>query len=57
MDAERWRRISELYRRPTAREGKDRAAFLADACEGDEALRREVESLLVTSYSAALARP
>jgi hypothetical protein len=46
MDAERWRRISELYYRAAAHEEKDRAAFLAEGCAGDEALRREVQSLL-----------
>jgi eukaryotic-like serine/threonine-protein kinase len=46
MDAERWRRISALYHEASAREGGDRAAYLAQACAGDETLQRDVESLL-----------
>ena len=54
----RWRHISHLYHAALAREG-DRAAFLEQACAGDEALRREVESLLAEPASAAafLAEP
>jgi len=43
---ERWKRIEELYHSALAREGGQRAAYLAEACAGDEELRREVESLL-----------
>ena len=46
---DRRRQISQLYY--SAREG-DRAAFLEQACAGDEALRREVESLLAQPASA-----
>ena len=46
MDAERWRRLSELYHEAAAHEEKERAAFLADACAGDVALRHKVQSLL-----------
>ncbi|MDQ3258612.1 MAG: serine/threonine-protein kinase, partial [Acidobacteriota bacterium] len=44
MTPERWRRVDELFHSALKREGAERAAFLAEA--GDEALRREVESLL-----------
>jgi eukaryotic-like serine/threonine-protein kinase len=43
---EQWRRIERLYHAALERAQSERAAFLAEACEGDEELRREVESLL-----------
>src|SRR5215831_16567617 len=46
MKSERWREIEELYHRAQAWEGDAREAFLKEACDGDEELRREVESLL-----------
>src|SRR6516162_5219866 len=46
MTSERWQRIEELYHSAREREGNQRAAFLKEACAGDDALRREVESLL-----------
>ncbi len=46
MDAERLSRIEQLYHEVLAREESERNAFLAEACEGDENLRREVVSLL-----------
>ncbi|MBI3050337.1 MAG: serine/threonine protein kinase [Acidobacteria bacterium] len=52
MDAERWRQISALYHAASARPAEERAAFLAEACAGDEALRQEVEGLLNAPASA-----
>ena len=46
MTPERWKRIEELYHSALARESGERAAYLAEACAGDEDLRREVKSLL-----------
>jgi tetratricopeptide (TPR) repeat protein len=46
MTPERWRRVEEIYHAALARDSRDRALFLGDACEGDDALRRDVESLL-----------
>jgi hypothetical protein len=46
MNPDRLRQIEELYHSTREREGGERAAFLAEACRGDEELRREVESLL-----------
>jgi serine/threonine-protein kinase len=43
---ERWGRIERLWNAALERAQSERAAFLAEACEGDEELRREVESLL-----------
>jgi serine/threonine protein kinase len=46
MTPERWREIERLYHLALERDAGARAAFLTDACGGDAALRREVESLL-----------
>ena len=46
MTPERWQCIERLYHTALERDTDERAAFLADACDGDEALRCEVESLL-----------
>jgi tetratricopeptide (TPR) repeat protein len=43
---ERWHRVKELFSDAVSRPPAERAAFLAGACGTDEALRREVESLL-----------
>ena len=46
MTPERWRQVEELFHSAQGREPAGRAALLDAACGGDEALRREVESLL-----------
>lgn len=46
MTPEHWRRVEEIYHAALARDAPDRALFLADACDGDDALRRDVESRL-----------
>src|SRR5689334_22649659 len=46
MSSERWRRIEQLYHAALEQEVSRRAAFVAESCQGDEELRREVESLL-----------
>jgi eukaryotic-like serine/threonine-protein kinase len=46
MTPERWAQIEELYHAAHTRPAAERAAFLAEACRDDAALRREVESLL-----------
>src|SRR5262245_44787081 len=46
MPAERSQRIEELYHAAREYDAAKRAAFLQQACGGDETLRREVESLL-----------
>jgi eukaryotic-like serine/threonine-protein kinase len=53
MTPERWRRIEALYDAARTRPEAGRAAFLVEACAGDEALRREVESLLAQPVSEA----
>src|SRR5262245_15420749 len=46
MTPERWQYIERLYHAALERDTDEQAAFLAEACAGDEALRGEVESLL-----------
>jgi serine/threonine protein kinase len=43
---ERWQQIEQLYHGAQEREESQRAAYLREVCAGDDALRREVESLL-----------
>jgi len=53
MQPERWRKIEEIYQAALDCEESRRAAFLAEACAGDGALRAEVESLLAHKDSAS----
>ena len=46
MKPERWLQIDQIYHSSLERESSQRAAFLDEACGSDEALRREVQSLL-----------
>lgn len=46
MKPDRWKQVRELYHAALDREPGSRAALLREACEGDEELYREVESLL-----------
>ena len=46
MKVERWQQVEQLYHAALQRDANERAAFLAEACKGDDALHREVESLL-----------
>src|SRR5215510_3961150 len=46
MKPERWRQIDQLFQAALERESEERAAFISEACGGDNSLRREVESLL-----------
>jgi Tol biopolymer transport system component/tRNA A-37 threonylcarbamoyl transferase component Bud32 len=46
MTPRRWRQIESLYHAALERDPGSRALFLAEATDGDEELRREVESLL-----------
>src|SRR5262245_63138032 len=46
MTPERWKQVDQLLQDALDREPSDRAAFLAEASDGDDELRREVESLL-----------
>jgi eukaryotic-like serine/threonine-protein kinase len=46
MDSRRWQRVVELYERAAEHETATRRSFLQEACEGDNELCREVQSLL-----------
>src|SRR6185295_10264930 len=52
MQAKRWQEIDRLFDALLDREPAERASFLADACAGDDELRREVESLLAAHERA-----
>jgi hypothetical protein len=47
-----WQQIEKLYHSALEHEPRQRQAFLRQACAGDEALRREVESLLAHKEQA-----
>jgi eukaryotic-like serine/threonine-protein kinase len=51
MNPERMRRLQEIYNRASALADAQREVFLAQACAGDDSLRKEVEALL--SYEKA----
>jgi serine/threonine protein kinase len=46
VERERWRKIERLYDAALESDASQRPQFLAEACAGDESLRREVEALL-----------
>ncbi len=46
MEPERWERVEDLYHAALDQHESARGAFLRQSCNGDEALRQEVESLL-----------
>ena len=52
MGPERWQRVEQLYHSALALDEGQRGAFLEDSCSGDDALRREVESLLACDRRA-----
>jgi serine/threonine protein kinase/Tol biopolymer transport system component len=52
MNTARSRQVSELYQATLARPMIERATFLTEACRDDDALRREVQSLLDQAASA-----
>jgi len=49
MPSERWQNIEQLYHAALEHKPERRAAFLKEACAGDDALRREVESLIAAN--------
>jgi len=56
MNDPRWNRIEDLFQRAVDLAPAQRVAFLSDFCEGDENLRREVESLLAHEQDNVLRR-
>ena len=53
MTIDRWHRVESLCHAALARTPDERAAFLAEACADDTALRAEVESLLAGAESSS----
>ena len=52
MDPKRWQQIDKLLEEALDREPEQRAAFLEQACAGDEELRRKAEALLAAHEQA-----
>jgi Tol biopolymer transport system component len=52
MDSERWRRVDSLLQAALERPPAERSEFLRRACGGDDALEREVRSLLASQQEA-----
>jgi eukaryotic-like serine/threonine-protein kinase len=52
MESDRWQKVKELYEVALLRPPNERPSFLNERCDGDEELRREVESLLSFSSDA-----
>jgi eukaryotic-like serine/threonine-protein kinase len=50
--SDHWQKIEQLYHAALEREESQRAAYLREVCTGDDALRREVESLLAQQIAA-----
>src|SRR5437773_11908158 len=48
MKAERWKQVNDLFQSAVERAPDKRAAFLDEACQGDEPMRRDVGSLLTS---------
>jgi serine/threonine protein kinase len=52
MDSERWKQVDDVLQSVLDRPPEEREAFLRNACAGDEALEREVRSLLTSERQA-----
>src|SRR2546429_6369924 len=52
MNPERWQQLDKLFHSALERAPKERAAFLDEACAGDQQLRREVEALIAANEQA-----
>jgi eukaryotic-like serine/threonine-protein kinase len=57
MTADRWARITGIFRSALEKPTAERAAFLKKACAGDETLRRDVERLLAAEAEPTLPSP
>jgi serine/threonine protein kinase/Tfp pilus assembly protein PilF len=53
MESRRWEQVVAIYEKASEHEPVARAAFLAEACHGDDELQREVLSLLDQDITAA----
>jgi serine/threonine protein kinase/tetratricopeptide (TPR) repeat protein len=52
MDSDRWKQVDSLLQSVLERPPEERDAFLRHACAGDEALEREIRSLLTAQQQA-----
>src|SRR5438093_11426120 len=52
MNADQWRRVKDIFHAAIERSPSSRAAFLTEACGGDEELRTEVERLIAAHDQA-----
>src|SRR4029434_11265388 len=52
MKTERWEKVIDLFQSALEQAPEERAAFLDESCHGDEDMRREVESLLISHQRA-----
>ena len=52
MDAERWKHVDSLLEAALARPPDERDAFLRQTCVDDDALEREIRSLLAAREQA-----
>src|SRR5262245_20695910 len=52
MKPDRWKQVDELFEAALDCPTSERASFLDRACADDDALRREVESLLISDAQA-----
>ena len=52
MSSDRWQQVEDLCHAALAVRAEERKSFLANACQGDEELLREVESLLAQESGA-----
>jgi len=52
MDSDRWKQVDSLLQSVLERPSEEREAFLRHACSGDQALEREVRSLLTAQQGA-----
>jgi TolB-like protein/tetratricopeptide (TPR) repeat protein len=49
LDPQRWRKIDQVFEAALGTPPAERASFLAEACQGDDELRGDVEALLAAS--------
>ena len=53
MTPERWQQITSIFQVALQRDASSRAAYLNEACAGDDSLRREVEGMLASHDQAS----
>jgi eukaryotic-like serine/threonine-protein kinase len=52
MSANEWERVRALFQSALEQPDERRAVFLSDACQGDESIQREIESLIAAHAAA-----